>query len=201
MTGLAPGDHRRQEDAGGDERGRHPEDRQLHVPGAHQVVREDLREVDAEEARDVGAVVLRGGAEHALQQEQGAHDEEEPGRRALRGVQRNVAGRAEQRRLLAPVPAEVPPQRPNAPNRIPIPPSRAISDKTDHTITFARLARCRPAARRPVVRVRVVVAGPVRRRRPAVQAKNAVSCRSSVRSVIASGRKPCRVVGSEKKSL
>ena len=29
------------------------------------------------------------------------------------------------------------PQRPNAPNRIPIPPSRAISDRTDHTITFA----------------------------------------------------------------
>ena len=49
VLGLAPGDHRRQEDAGGDERGRDPEDRQLHVPGAHQVVGEDLCEVDAEE--------------------------------------------------------------------------------------------------------------------------------------------------------
>ena len=38
---LAPGDHRREEDAGRDERGRDPEDRQLHVPGAHQVVGED----------------------------------------------------------------------------------------------------------------------------------------------------------------
>ena len=34
---LAPGDHRRQEDAGRDERRGDPEDRELHVPGAHQV--------------------------------------------------------------------------------------------------------------------------------------------------------------------
>jgi hypothetical protein len=33
----------------------------------------------------------------------------------------------------------------------------------------------------------------------AVQPKNAVSCRNSVRSVIAFGRSPCFVVGSEKK--
>jgi hypothetical protein len=55
---LAPRDHRRQEDARSDERGRDPEDRQLHVPGAHQVVREPAREVEAEEAVDVRAVVL-----------------------------------------------------------------------------------------------------------------------------------------------
>ena len=35
VLGLAPGDHRRQEDAGRDERGRHPEQRELDVPGAH----------------------------------------------------------------------------------------------------------------------------------------------------------------------
>ena len=29
------------------------------------------------------------------------------------------------------------PQRPNAPNSSPMPPSSAISDSTDHTITFA----------------------------------------------------------------
>ena len=55
---LAPGDHRRQEDARGDERSGDPEDRELHVPRAHEVVREELREVDAEEACDVGPVVL-----------------------------------------------------------------------------------------------------------------------------------------------
>ena len=48
---LAPRDHRREEDAGRDERGGDPEDRQLHVPGAHQVVREGARQVEAEEAR------------------------------------------------------------------------------------------------------------------------------------------------------
>ena len=39
---LAPGDHRRQEDPGREERGGDKEDRQLHVPGAHEVVGEDL---------------------------------------------------------------------------------------------------------------------------------------------------------------
>ncbi len=48
---LALGDHRRQEDPGGQERRRDEEDRELHVPGAHEVVREPGGEVDAEEAR------------------------------------------------------------------------------------------------------------------------------------------------------
>ena len=47
---LPPRDHRREEDPGRDERGRDPEDRELHVPGAHEVVREDAREVEPEEA-------------------------------------------------------------------------------------------------------------------------------------------------------
>ena len=51
VLGLAPGDHRREEDPGRHERRRDPEERELDVPGAHQVVREDLREVEAEEAR------------------------------------------------------------------------------------------------------------------------------------------------------
>ena len=55
---LAPSDHRREEDAGGHEGGRHPEQSQLHVPGAHQVEREGLGEVDAKEAGQLGPVVL-----------------------------------------------------------------------------------------------------------------------------------------------
>ena len=58
---FSAGDHRRQEDAGGDERGGDEEDRQLHVPGADQVVGEHLGDVDAEEAVELGPVVLRGG--------------------------------------------------------------------------------------------------------------------------------------------
>ena len=96
MLGLAAGDHRRQEDAGGDERRRDPEQRELDVPGAHQVVREDLREVEAEEARRS----RRGSAGEAAptnvwMQEQRRHHEEEPRGGALRGRERDVAGRAE----------------------------------------------------------------------------------------------------------
>ena len=59
VLGLAAGDHRREEDPGRDERGGNPEQRQLDVPGAHQVVGEDLGQVDAEEVVDLRAVVLR----------------------------------------------------------------------------------------------------------------------------------------------
>ena len=82
--GLAPGDHRREEDARRDERGRDPEDRELDVPGAHQVVREDRGEVEAEEAAELRPVVLRGGPDERLDQEQRRHHEEEPRARALR---------------------------------------------------------------------------------------------------------------------
>ena len=88
---LSAGDHRRQEDAGGDERGGDEEDRQLHVPGADQVVGEHLGDVDAEEAVELGPVVLRGRADQGLQQEQRRHHEEEPGGGPLGGGQRHVA--------------------------------------------------------------------------------------------------------------
>jgi hypothetical protein len=55
---LAARDHRREEDPGGDERGGDEEDRELHVPGADQVEGERLGDVDAEEALEVGAIVL-----------------------------------------------------------------------------------------------------------------------------------------------
>ena len=164
---LAPGDHRRQEDAGRDERGRHPEQRELDVPGAHQVVREDLRQVEAEEAVDLGAVVLRRGADERLEQEQRRHHEEEPRGRALRRRQRDVAGRAErERRLLAAVPAEPAPPAPEGAEQQ----ADAAQQRDqrqhrpdDHVgrrlVVDARL-------RRPVVRVGVVVAGAVGRRRP-----------------------------------
>jgi len=91
VFGLAPGDHRRQEDAGGHERRRHPEQRELHVPRPHEVVREDLCEVDAEEAVDLGPVVLAGGADERLDEKERRHDEEEPGGGALRRRQGDVA--------------------------------------------------------------------------------------------------------------
>ena len=91
MLRLAPGDHRGQEDPRRDERGGDPEERELDVPGAHEVVGEDLRQVEAEEAVDLRPVVLRGRPDEGLNQEQGGHHEEEPGRGPLRRSQRHLA--------------------------------------------------------------------------------------------------------------
>ena len=81
---LSPGDHRNEEDAGGEEAGGDPEERQLHVPGAHQVVGEDLVQRDAEEAAEVGAVVLGSSPHEGLHEEQPGHGEEEVRRGPLR---------------------------------------------------------------------------------------------------------------------
>ena len=67
---LAPADHRRQEDSGGQERSGDPEDRQLQMPGARDIEGQNPRQIDSEETRDLGAVVLRRGADQRLQQEQ-----------------------------------------------------------------------------------------------------------------------------------
>ncbi len=55
---LAARDHRREEDARRQERGRDEEDRELDVEGAGEVEGEDLGEVDAEEVAELGPVVL-----------------------------------------------------------------------------------------------------------------------------------------------
>ena len=164
---LAAGDHRRQEDPGGDERGRHPEQRQLHVPGAHQVVREQLREVDAEEARRsrrgsaaVAAptnVWIRNSAaitkkNHAVARWAGV-SATSPGERnesvaCSRPCQPRKRPRAEDAEQQAD-PAEQGDQRQHAP---------------DHHVRGRLVVDAR--LRRPVVRVGVVVARSVRRRRP-----------------------------------
>ena len=166
MLGLAPGDHRREEDAGRDERRRDPEQRELDVPGAHQVVGEDAREVEAEEAADVGPVVLARRPDERLDQEQRRHHEEEPGAGALRRREGDIAGRAErQRRLLAPVPAEEAPAAEDA-EQDPDPAEQRDQREDapdDHVggrlVVDARLGR-------PVVGVGVVVARPLGRGRP-----------------------------------
>src|SRR5215218_2294812 len=49
-------DHRGQEDAGGEERGRRPEDRELHVPGPDDVERQIPGQIEPEEACNVRPV-------------------------------------------------------------------------------------------------------------------------------------------------
>jgi hypothetical protein len=163
---LAPGDHRSQEDAGRHERRRDPEDRELHVPGAHQVEGQELREVDAEKARELGAVVLRSGAHQHLDHEQRSHHEEEPGAGALGRRERHVARRAEaERSLLATVPAEDVPapeyreEQPDPAEQRDQRQHRPDDDVRRGLVLDARLGR-------PVVRVRVVVPGTLCGARP-----------------------------------
>ena len=72
-----------------------------------------------------------------------------------------------------------------------MPPSSAISDSTDQTITFAvGLLSTRGSGGQLFV-YEYLWPGRFAAAAHAVQAKNAVSCRSSVRSVIAFGCSPC----------
>jgi hypothetical protein len=163
---LAARDHRGEEDSSGEERGRDPENRQLQVPGAHQVVGEPLRQVDAEKVGQLGAVVLRGCADEDLDEEERSHYEEEPRGRPLRGRQRNFAGRAEgECRLLAPAPAEEVPA-PEGGKEQPDPAQqRDQREQAPEDHVRARLVVDQSLGR-PAVRVRVVVARPARGSRP-----------------------------------
>ena len=167
LPGLPPGDEGRQEDPRGQEPRRGPEQGQLHVPGAGQVVREQLGEVEAEEAQDVGPVVLGRRPQQRLDQEQGGDGEEEPGRRALGRGQRHLPRLTERdRRGLRAVPADL--RAPPPVDREQDPGAAEQDDQRQHAPDHhvRRRAVVHPRLRRPVVRVGVAVAGPLGRRRP-----------------------------------
>ena len=167
VLGLAPGDHRREEDARGHERGGDPEQRELHVPGAHQVVREDRREVEAEEARRA----RRGSAARRRRRTSGCRNsaaitKKNHAQARWAGVSATSPG-ARNDRLACSRPCQPRKrQRPNAPNRIPMPPSSAISESTLQTITLAVGPVVDARLGRPVVGVGVVVARAVGRAGP-----------------------------------
>ena len=163
---LAPGDHRREEDTRRHERRRDPEDGELHVPGAHQVEGEELGQVDPEEAGQLGPVVLRGGSHHHLEHEQRRHHEEEPGAGPLRGGKGDVAGPAEaQRGLLASMPAEDVPAPKGGEQQTDAAEQRdQRQHRPDDHVGRGLVVHSR--LRRPVVGVRVVVTGPLRRSGP-----------------------------------
>ena len=164
---LAPGDHRREEDAGRHERGRDPEDRELHVPGAHQVEGQQLGEVDAEEARPAprdSAVRRRRPCtwitnSAAITKKNHAHAR-------WAGRERDVAGRAEaQRGLLASVPAEDVPAPESGEQQADAAQQR---DQRQHRPDdhVGRWLVVDPRLGRPVVGVGVVVTGPLGRAGP-----------------------------------
>ena len=176
--GLASRDHRREEDPGGEERGRDEEDRQLHVEGAGEVEWKELGQVDPEEAAGLDHVAMYGRAsDQVLEQEQRGDDQEEPGGHprwaGVRGTSPGLAER--ERRLLAPVPAE----------EVPAPERReqqadarraARSARRRSKARRWRSARCRPAPRAASCSCRSSC-GPGRRADAAQadQLKNAVS--------------------------
>src|SRR5215208_352613 len=163
---LAAGDHRGEEDPGCQKRGRHPEDRELHVPGANQVVRQHLRQVYAKEAREVRPVVLRGRPDERLEQKQRGHHQKEPPAGPLGGRQRYVAGRAEREGgLLASVPAEEVPPPEGREKETYTTEQRDQGQHTPHHHVGGRLVTNEPLWR-PVVSVRVVLPGPQGRCRP-----------------------------------
>ena len=125
---LAAGDQRGEEDAGrqvgrGDE-----EERQLDVPGPGQVVGEDPRQVEAEEAGRLHPVVHREDADDVLEHEEGRDDEEVPGRGLCAGVRGASAGLAERSRASASCQPRVLRLPAESASTMPMPPSRAMSD-------------------------------------------------------------------------
>lgn len=79
-------DERRQEDAGRQEARGRPEERELQVPGARQVERQQRGQVEPEEALQVGSIMLGRRPEERLDEQQG-DDEDEPRDRPLAGRQ------------------------------------------------------------------------------------------------------------------
>ena len=141
-------------------------------------------EVEAEEAVDLRAVVLRGRADERLDQEQRRHHEEEPRARALRRRQRDVAGRAErQRRLLAAVPAE--PTAPAAEDREQDADPAEQRDQRQHRPDDHVRGRLVVDARlgRPVVGVGVVRARAARSSRPTPSSRRTPSAARSSRAI------------------
>ena len=164
---LAPGDQRRQEDAGGEVRRRHEEDRHLEVPGSGQVVRQQLGQVDPEEAAGLDHVMHGRAPDQVLEQEERGHDQEEPGGHALGGRQGHGGRRHEPHLpLLGLVPADEPRMSAvHAQDQAAAPQERHQRQGAPHD----RVARERIADQLlggPVVRVRVGLAGPAGHARP-----------------------------------
>ena len=105
---LAPGDERRQEQAGREQPDGGPEQGELDVPGAGQGEGQEPAQVEAEEGQHVGPVVLGQGPQERLDEEEGGDGEDVPGHHPLRLGQSDLLGLSEgQGRGLLGVPADL----------------------------------------------------------------------------------------------
>ena len=137
------------------------------MPRAGQVVRQHPRQIQAEERRQVGPVVLGRRAQQRLGQEQHRHDREEPDRGALGRCQADLAGLPERQRgclgavpahLLAPPPVDRK-HHSDAAQQCDERERRPHDHRSRRTVFHPRLGR-------PVVGVAVPVAGTFGRRCP-----------------------------------
>src|SRR5262245_65082491 len=83
MLRLSTGYHRREEYSRRQKGRRHPENRQLNMPGAHQVEWKNDGQIDAEEVREFCSVMFRGATHQRLYQKQHGHHRKETGAGAL----------------------------------------------------------------------------------------------------------------------
>src|SRR5215469_11542250 len=106
MLRLLPGYHRREKYSRRQKRCRDPENRELNMPGAHQVEWKDDGQIDAEEVRDFRSIMFRGATHQRLYQKQHGHHRKETGAGALAWSQCHLTRRAKREGLLlAPMPA------------------------------------------------------------------------------------------------
>src|SRR5215831_19950304 len=100
MLRLSPCYHRREEYSRCQKRRRHPKNRELNMPGAHQVEWKDDGQINAEEVREFRSIMFRGTAHQSLYQKQHGHHRKETGAGALTWRQSDLTRRAKRKRLL-----------------------------------------------------------------------------------------------------
>src|SRR5215471_9081932 len=100
MLWLSAGDHGGKEYSRCQKRRRDPENRQLNMPGAHQVEWKDDGQINAEEVGEFRSIMFRGAAHQRLYQKQQGHHRKETGAGALPWRQRHLTRRAKRERLL-----------------------------------------------------------------------------------------------------
>src|SRR5215831_16767418 len=104
---LSTGYHRREEYSRRQKRCRDPENRELNMPGAHQVEWKDDCQIDAEEVREFRSIMFRGATHQRLYEKQHGHHRKETGGGALPWRQSHLTRRAKRERLLlAPMPTQ-----------------------------------------------------------------------------------------------
>ena len=166
-AGLGAAHDRGEEEAARHPGGGDPEDGELEVEGPQQVVGEDPREVDAVEGARLDAVVGEGAPGERLEQEEQRDDAEVEAHRLLARREGPAGERAVVRvpARRGAVPAEVVEPADDEEDG---PEAREQGDEAERAPQVGRGARPVADGRlvRPVVRVGVVLAGPVGDRRP-----------------------------------